>query len=264
MREEILRVLSKGPSTLTEIAMELGISKSTASYHLALLSEHGVVEPVATRVGRGGVSVVRYGLRSGSLVLFGGGSKEEEELRRLRETFDVETLGWNSSKSETNLVEVQTLLYKLFLRMFRTTRSEHRSIMLEYGERVGSLMSRRVQATSSRQALLGIASFLRESGIAEVDLVEIPSSTVSVLVSSVCIGSDLHVGNSCYFLEGIITGMVREKLGASAVVGRIDVPGLSGCCFATGRVKSLDSNWLAEALLSSPRYSSIGRARGGP
>lgn len=258
VREGILSALSKEPATLTEVAQGLRISKSTASYHLSLLSKRGVIEPVSTRMGRGGVKVVRYGLRSGTFVLFGGAREEENELRRMRETFDLETLGWKD-RSQLGVSQVQTLLYKLFLLMFRITRSEHRRLMLDYGERTGSLLAGRVHATSARQASLAVATFLRETGMSDADLVEFPGSAVSALISSVCIGSEYHIGNSCYFLEGMVGGMVRGKIGAGVAVERVEVPGISGCCIATGRVKSIDQAWLGEALVSSPRYSSINR-----
>ena len=263
VRDGVLSTLSKEPATLTEVARKLGVSKSTASYHLALLLQRGVIEEVDSGVARGGVASRRFALRGGSVVVFPTQAQEESELRKLREAFDLQLLALQGSASATNVVGLQVLLYKMYVHMFKITRSEHRRLMIEYGSRAGGALAKHVGGPPSGQAMPSIASFLRESGIGDVDLVGIPGSTVSVLVSSACIGSDYHAGNSCYFLEGFLGGLVAAKMGAQVKVGRLEVPGLSSCCLAVGRVKRLDLGWLSEALLSSPRYSAIYRGRRG-
>ena len=68
VREGILSGLSVEPSTLTEVSRKLGVSQSTASYHLSLIMDRGVIEVVDSEVGTGGVQMKRYGLKEGSLV----------------------------------------------------------------------------------------------------------------------------------------------------------------------------------------------------
>lgn len=216
---------------------------------------------MGSKEGKGGVRTRRYGLKSGSVVLFPAREREEVELQRIRETFDLQTLGWVGT-ADVKSEEMQILLYRMFLHLFRVTRTQHRALMLDYGNRAGAVISPKVSVPLARRAVITIATFLKQTGIGDVDVVEIPDSPVSVLVSSVCLGSDYHPSNSCYFLEGIIEGLVRAKLGVGTKTGRVDVPGISGCCIAVGRVRNLELDWLSEAVLSSPRYSAINRGRG--
>ncbi|HYC26891.1 MAG TPA: hypothetical protein VEB67_02570, partial [Nitrososphaerales archaeon] len=221
------------------------------------------IAEVDSEVARGGVPSRKYSLKEGSLVVFPTSSDEESELRRLREVFDLQLLSIQRGGGPVTGEDLEVLLYKMFLHLFRVTRSEHRVLMVEYGARAGTSLASRVKSPSSGQALGAIAVHFREQGIADADLLEIPGSGVHVLVSSACIGSDYHRGNSCYFLEGFLAGLVGAKMGTQVKVGRLEVPGVSSCCLAVGRVKKLDQRWLAEAVLSSPRYSAIYRAGGG-
>jgi predicted hydrocarbon binding protein len=261
VREGILSGLSVEPSTLTEISLRLGVSKSTASYHLSLLSGRGAIEVVDSWVGRGGVQVKRYGLKEGSLMTILSRGQEEAELGRLRETFDLNALAWESSGEAITLEEVQNLLYRMFLHLFKIARSEHRTLMREYGNRLGAILAKRMQKLPSKQALLGLKEYLASSGMSDLDLLDIPNSSVIVVASNTCIGSNTHQTNSCFFLEGMIEGAAKSMLGPSIKVGRVTVQGLPSCLIAVGRVRKLELAAVAEAVLSSPRYSGLGRRR---
>jgi DNA-binding transcriptional ArsR family regulator len=262
VREAVLSSLTVAPMTLTEISSKLGVSKSTASYHLSLLKGKGAIEMVGSAPGKGGVVAKRYALRGGSVVLVPGVQDEEAELARLRETFDLEELAWRSKPGEVGADGLQRLLYKMFLHLFRITRTGHRTLMEEYGRRAGGTLAGWVPTSPSRVALLNVVSYLRSSGIADADLVEVPDTPVTVLVSSSCLGSTAHPGNACYFFEGLLKGILGAKIGTGVKVGRVEVSGFPGCCLAVGRVKSLDLDWIADAVLTSPSYSAINRGRG--
>jgi DNA-binding transcriptional ArsR family regulator len=259
VREGILSGLSVEPSTLTEISRRLGVTKSTTSYHLSLLTGRGVIEVVDSWVGRGGVRVKRYGLKEGSLVTLLSPGQEDAELGKLRETFDLQALAWESSGGPITLGEVQNLLYKMFLHLFKIARSEHRVLMREYGKRMGAILSKRMSKRPAKQALQGLTELLTTSGMSDLDLLDIPNSAVSVVVSNTCLGSSTHQTNSCYFLEGIIEEAAKSMSGPSIKVGRVTVQGLPSCLIAIGRVKKLELVGIADAILSSPRYSGLGR-----
>jgi DNA-binding transcriptional ArsR family regulator len=252
VREGILSSLSKGPATMTQISSQLEISKSTASYHLSRLLARRVIEIVDARPGRGRVVVKKYGLKEGSLVMFPTLRQEETELGRLRETFELQALGWRSGTDGVDLTRMESLLYKLFLHLFRITRSEHMGLMLEYGQRTGEILADTLPPNRLRRTLPAIAEYLSRSKIADADLIQIQGSPITVLHSNTCIGSSIHQGNPCYFLEGIVRGIIAYKLGSGVQVLRVAPPDLSGCYLAIGRVKNLDLSWVAEALLTSP------------
>ncbi|MDA4127681.1 MAG: helix-turn-helix domain-containing protein [Thaumarchaeota archaeon] len=262
VREGILSALSIEPATLTEVSRKLGVAKSTASYHLSQLVGRGVIEVVDSWVGRGGVQVKRYGLKEGSLVTLLSRGEEEAELGRLRETFDLKALAWESSMGAIGVEEVQSLLYRMFLHLFKIARSQHRALMREYGDRVGAILAKRLTRAPPIRALSGLVEYLSTGGISDLDMVRIPNSAVSVMVLNTCIGSTTHQTNSCYFLEGIIEGAAKSLLGPSIKVGRVYVPRLPSCVIAIGRVRTLDLGRLADTVLESPRYS--GTRRGAP
>ncbi len=259
VREGILSGLSVEPSTLTEVSQKLGVSKSTASYHLSLLMDRGAIEIVDSKEGRGGVQVRRYGLKAGSSVTLLSRREEEAELGKLRETFDLEVLPWRASAKSVTLENVQGLLYKMFLHLFKLGRSEHRTLMREYGTRTGDIVAEGVSRMPFRDTLGWLAGFLGSSGISECNVLELPNSSIIVLASNTCIGATSHQTNSCYFLEGMIEGILRKKLGPSVKVGRVDVPGLASCLLAVGRAKRLELDWVADNIITSPEYSAIER-----
>ncbi len=260
VREGILSWLATRPSTLTDVSRTLGVSKSTASYHLSLLVEKGAVEVVDSRVGRGGAEVKLYGLREGSQVTLLSREDEEAELTLLRETFDLEMLSWQSSEA-IGLEQVQRLLYRMFLHLFRISKSEHSSLMREYGASAGAVFAGHLPQTRSREALSRLAAEFARAGLSDADVMEIPETSISVLVSNVCLGSASHTSNACHFLEGMVEGAVREMAGPGVRVGRVNVPGVASCLIAVGRVKRFEQGWLAEAVLTSSSYAAINRRR---
>ncbi len=207
----------------------------------------------------GGVQVKRFGLKQGSFVTLLSRADEEAELGRLKETFDLHALEWERSAAAMDLDQLQGLLYRMFLHLFRLSRSEHASLLREYGNRAGAAFSSRLPKVGQRDALLHLTAELGKSRISDSDLLELPGTSISVVVSNRCIGSSFHPSNACYFLEGIIEGAVRTRLGHKVRVGRITVPGLASCLIAVGRVKRFDDRWLSDAVLSSSSYAAINR-----
>ncbi len=262
VREGILSWLATRPSTLTEVSRTLGVSKSTASYHLSLLMGKGAVEVVDSRIGRGGAEVKLYGLREGSQITLLSREDEEAELTLLRETFDLGMLAWQSSDA-IGLEQAQGLLYRMFLHLFRISKSEHTSLMRQYGTTAGAVIARRLPQTRNRDVLPRLAAEFTRTGFSDADVMEIPDTSISVLVSNVCLGSASHASNACHFLEGMVEGAVREMSGPSVRVGRVTVPGVASCLIAVGRVKRFEQEWLAEAILTSSSYAAINRGRYG-
>ena len=261
VRQSIISGLSTQPSTVTELARRLGVSKSTASYHLSMLLSKGVVEVVDSEEGKGKVQMKRFGLREGSYVTLLSRRDEESELGRIRETFDLFALSWGRSAAAVSLEQVQGLLYSMFLHMFRISRSEHMALMREYGNRAGSILASRMPAVPLKETLMGLTAEFARSGISDSDLMELPDSPITVVVSNTCVGSTFHPSNSCFFLEGMIEGTIRTKFGPGVKIERVTVPSLPSCLFAVGRVRRFDPDWLADAILGSSSYAAINRRR---
>jgi DNA-binding transcriptional ArsR family regulator len=259
VRQSIISGLSTQPSTVTELARRLGVSKSTASYHLSMLLSKGVVEIVDSENRKGKAQMKRYGLREGSYVTLLSRSDEEFELGRIRETFDLFALSWRRPTTVASVEQLQGLLYRMFLHMFRISRSEHVALMREYGGRAGAILASRMHEVPLKDALMGLTAEFARSGISDSDLMELPDSPIMVVVSNICIGSTFHPSNSCYFLEGMIEGAIRTKFSPGFKVERVTVPGLPSCLFAVGRVKRFDADWLADAILGSSSYAAINR-----
>ena len=70
VRQRILRVLRDTPSTVTQVAKYLGVTKGNAGYHMKVLAEAGFVRVVDTRKVRG-VTELYYG-PVGKLVVWPG------------------------------------------------------------------------------------------------------------------------------------------------------------------------------------------------
>src|SRR3989442_15460788 len=153
VRDGILRSLARNPSTLPALVSALGFSKSTVNYHMATLLARGDIEVVDTRVGRGGVVSYEYSLKEGSLVILPSADEEEEELTSIEEVFGVETLLWGTASELPEGGKFEVLLYKLFLRLFKISKSEHGTLLEGYGYRAGSMLSQAVKGRNARETL---------------------------------------------------------------------------------------------------------------
>ena len=251
VRDGILRSLAREPSTLTALASALGVSKSTVNYHLANLLARGAIEIVDTRVGRGGVVSNEYSLKEGSLVILPSADEEEGELTSLEEVFDVETLLWGTASELPEGGRFEVLLYKLFLHLFKISKSEHRTLLEGYGYRAGSMLSQAVRGRNARETLRELADEMGKREIASGQVIEIRGTRTGVLVLEKCLGSTDHPGYACHFLEGFIRGIVQPKHGAGQTVERLDVD-LPACCLAVGRPRHVSMDWLKEAVLHHP------------
>ncbi len=209
--------------------------------------------------GKGGVQLKRFGLREGSYVTLLSRREEEAELGRLRETYDLCALSWGRSADSLDGEKLQGLLYRMFLHLFRISRSEHGRLLREYGAHAGDDLASQLPDLPLHGTIAGLTAELARRGISDSDLLEIPRSAVNVIVSNTCIGSTFHPSNSCYFLEGLIDGAVRTKLGQNVKVERLAVPGLPSCVIAVGRAKRMDPQWLSDAVLGSSNYAVINR-----
>ena len=251
VRDGILRNLARNPSNLTALASALGVSKSTVNYHLANLLARGAIEIVDTRVGRGGVVSNEYSLKEGSLVILPSADEEEKELTSLEETFGVETLLWETASELPGGSSFEVLLYKLFLRLFKISKSEHRTILEGYGYRAGSMLSQFVRGRNVRETLRELTDEMGKKEIASAQVIEVKGTRTEVLVLEKCLGSSDHPGYACRFLEGFVRGIVQPKHGAGQTVERLDVD-LPACCLAVGRPKHASVEWLKEVIMQHP------------
>ena len=251
VRHGILRNLARNPSNLTALASALGVSKSTVNYHLANLLARGAIEIVDTRVGRGGVVSNEYSLKEGSLVILPSADEEENELTSLEETFGVETLLWETASGLPEGSRFEVLLYKLFLRLFKISKSEHRTLLEGYGYRAGSMLSQSVGGRNVRETLRELTDEMGKKEIASAQVIEVRGTRTGVLVMEKCLGSSDHPGYACRFLEGFIRGIVQPKHGAGQTIERLDVD-LPACCLAVGRPKHASVEWLKEVITQHP------------
>lgn len=252
IRDAILASLSKDPATLTRLASEVNVAKSTVGYHLGRLLRKGLIQISETRLARGGVVSKTYSLGKGAMVLLPTAEEENNELRHLEEVFQTWTLTWPTREDPTDGRELRLLLYRLFLHLFLVTRSQHRSILRAYGRKVGALAAGRVAGHRGREAMLELVRWAGRTNVAAAEVIDIPASRFAVLVLHDCLDSTEHPGRACWFLEGIVEGIVTARLGSSWVVSRIENPGIPDCCLAVGRGRQMDGRFMREAILSSP------------
>src|SRR3989442_3107840 len=251
VRDGILRNLARNPSNLTALASALGVSKSTVNYHMATLLARGDIEVVDTRVGRGGVVSYEYSLKEGSLVILPSADEEEEELTSLEEVFGVETLLWETASELPEGGSFEVLLYKLFLRLFKISKSEHRTLLEGYGYRAGSMLSHAVRGRNVKETLRELGDEMGKREIASAQVIEIRGTRTGVFVLEKCLGSSDHPSYGCYFLEGFIRGIVQPKHGAGQRVERLDVD-LPACCLAVGRPTHAGLERLKDAVTHHP------------
>ncbi len=221
------------------------------NYHISSLLSRGAIEIVDAKVGRGGVVSNEYALKPGSLILLPSMEEEREQLTSLQEVIDVETLLWEGARELPSGVEIENLLYKLFLHLFRITRSEHRTLLEEYGYKTGSLLSGAAGGRNAKETTRRLVTEMDRRGVASIELLEVPRTRTLLLTSRRCIGSTEHMTYSCFFLEGLIRGLIQGRHGTAARVERLEL-GLPACCLAVGRAKQADLEILKEAAFSSP------------
>lgn len=252
IREAVLVSLSKNPSTLTSLARELDVAKSTVDYHIRGLLEKGLIEISETTVGRGGIVSKFYSLGRGAVVLLPTAAEEMEERRHLEEAFEAQTLSWAPGEDSPDGQEMRLLLYRLFLHLFKITRSQHQALLQEYGRRVGKIVAVHFTSRGRRATLQNAMAWMSKNSVASAELVDVPDSQSSVLMLGDCLGSAEHPGRACWFLEGLVEEIVRARLGSSYLVSRLENPGIPSCCLVVGRGRRQDSRFLREAILSSP------------
>ena len=251
VRDGILRKLSRNPATLTVLASELGVSKSTVNYHLSSLLARGAIEITDTRVGRGGVVSNEYALKEGSLVLLPSPDEEQERLASIEEVFLLDTLTWGTADELPTGERFRMLLYKVFLHLFKVGRSEHRTLLESYGYRAGAMLAHVVGGKNAAETLRVFADEMEKRDIASAQNVEIRHTRTRALILEGCLGSSEHPSYACFFLEGLVRGLVHGKHGASLNVERLDVE-LPACCLVVGRPKHAKLDSLKEAISHQP------------
>ncbi|MFJ9692836.1 ArsR/SmtB family transcription factor [Kitasatospora sp. NPDC101183] len=85
-RQRLLFALSGGPSTISRLAVQLGVNKGSVSHHLKVLCEAGLVQDAGTRTVRGGTEkyyrrsaerlAVAHPRADGTAALFGAVAQE--------------------------------------------------------------------------------------------------------------------------------------------------------------------------------------------
>ena len=192
-----------------------------------------------------------YALKEGSLVVLPSPDEERRQLSSIEEAFDVETLEWGTADELPAGEKFDVLLYKLFLHLFRVSRSEHRTLLESYGFRAGAMLSHALGGNNPGETLRVAADEMEKRGIASARSIAIRRTRTRVLVMERCLGSIDHPTYACFFLEGFVRGLVQAKHGTGQRVERLSID-LPGCCLVVGRPRHSEMEALKEAVLHQP------------
>ncbi len=208
VREKILSILLQGPTTLSDVSGTLGISKSTAAYHLKRLLNKGIIEISDIRNVRGGVYAKTLSLKSGRVVLSEPPLKKKGTTSTIRESYQRLKLGWSIKQDPA---EVIVFLYHLFVASDGVPRQERYAVFQDYGRLAGEeLLSplvpsrglgSEVEQILQRLGSMGLALCTREAG----------DSTKLVIQCSAFFGSTDPTSPVFRFLQGLIEGALSAK-----------------------------------------------------
>ncbi|MDG6935054.1 MAG: helix-turn-helix transcriptional regulator [Nitrososphaerota archaeon] len=204
VREAIISVLSHQPKSMTELSSELGIAKSTASYHLCRLLEDGQVTVASLTPVRGKAVIKKYTI----LRKFDNGV-EAETLRTLLGRVESERLNWSGGPDDLHPFLVN-LLFHSFRYLCDLNGMEHERILRRVGEMVGrDEISRLIVGTSLKQVLDSLFDLLSSSSIS-TGLAIYTRSGANLTFSDFldCQHFDSRIAS---FFEGLLSGILESK-----------------------------------------------------
>ncbi len=233
VRDAILTVLSKGPSTATEIAKELRVSKATVSYHTKTLLRRDMIEIADIKSIRGGVYSKTYALKHGGLVLARRRDEQEGALGRLDELFEKLLVSWHLEPTRKPADEIEIFLYHLF-RLTADSGSMNDAVFEGFGERVGhELIAPFVKFSTMKSGLKALVGYLEDQNMAHLTL-ETRKRGDSMIHCSGCFENKEYGSLVCSFTRGMLTGAIKGKHSGRTSIQRLDQKeggGSSACIY---------------------------------
>jgi DNA-binding transcriptional ArsR family regulator len=220
VRDGILSFLTKGPGTSTEIAMELGVSKATVSYHTKALVRRDMIEITDITSVRGGVYSKTYALKRGGLALVRRRGEREGALTKLDEWFERLLMSWSLEPKREPSDEIEIFLYHLF-RILAESDSLDDGVFEDFGFRLGgALIASSLKFSSMRGGLKELAEYLDAEDIAEVTA-EVRKGDDPRLVCMGCFQNKEHGSLVCSFTKGMLSGAIAAKRGGRPRLERL-------------------------------------------
>jgi len=235
VRDAILSFLAKRPGTSTEIAMALGVSKATVSYHTKALIRRDMIEIADIKSIRGGVYSKTYAMKRGAVALARRRDDQLGSLTKLDEWFERLLMNMRLEPKRMPADEMEIFLYHLY-RLLAESDSLEESIFEDFGRRVGDgLVAPSLKFGTLKSGLRELAEYLGAEGFAEVTA-SIRRGEEPRLVCAGCFENKEHGSLVCSFTKGMMTGAIKARDGGTLRLERMrQERGAPGCVFAVKR-----------------------------
>jgi len=229
VRDGILSCLARGPTTGSEIAHRLGVSKATVTYHTKALLRRNIIEISDVKGVRGGVYSKTFALRPGSLVLARRRAEQEDSRGKLDEEFERLLMSWHLGPSRPPSDEVKMFLYHAY-RLLSESDSLDGAVFEEFGSRAGEqLISGSLRFETIGRGIKELAYYLTSKGMAEARA-DVGKGEAQIVCAG-CFENREHGGLVCSFTKGIIEGTLRAKRGGRHTVEMTQRTDPSECVF---------------------------------
>jgi DNA-binding transcriptional ArsR family regulator len=214
-RDRILSVLLEKPATLTEIAGRVGISKSTASYHMKGLVSKGITEIVDVENVRGGVYRKTFALRQGRTVITAPRENFPGSESQVAEQFQWLKLAWAENPRVEDLI---VFLYHVFLEQGGLSRDKLSETLLSFGKRFGSeVLGASLRSRGVEKELKELLILLNHAGAATCTIDSFGSSGRVLACSSFLRTTD-PASPVFSFLRGMVEGTLNSRHGGRYTV----------------------------------------------
>jgi DNA-binding transcriptional ArsR family regulator len=231
-RDGILSVLLEKPASLSEIARGVGISKSTASYHMKELVNRGIAEIIDVKNVKGGVYTKTFSLRQGAVVI----SEPRNSIRNVdgmvAEQFDGLKLNWSLKHRPEDII---LFLYHMFISLGGAQREQIGKTFFRYGKQFGrEVLAPSLQPGKREQEVKEILAWLSRWNLAVCKIETSRQSEQTISCSNFFQSTDSN-SPVFQFLAGIIEGALASKHGDRYLVGEGDAYGTTPQLLITRR-----------------------------
>jgi len=198
------------PASLSEIAAEVGVSKSTASYHMKELVERGIAEITDVKSVKGGVYTKTFALRPGTVVVSEPHAVAGGVGRSLVEHYESLKMNWTTDPRSENIT---IFLYQVLLSLSGVAREGVESALLHYGRLFGEeVLSPSVKSRGLARELREMVGWLERTSSATCSVANGDGGTKVITCPSFFRASEFD-SPVFKFLQGIIEGFLALRHG---------------------------------------------------
>jgi DNA-binding transcriptional ArsR family regulator len=206
VREAILSLLSRQPRSASELSNELGVAKSTISYHLSCLLEEGLIVITSVTPVRGKAVIKKY-----SVMNYMENQLESDMIRKMVERIERERLTWSENPEDLRFFLMRLLFHSLRY-LCDVNSIEHASILERVGRMVGKDdLSQIVSGNSLKSVLASLFRIFSSYSISIPKAVYDRSG--AIVAFSDFLDSFSFDSRLSSFLKGLLTGVLEAKLG---------------------------------------------------